>query len=353
METQPLQMIGVGSPVVDLVAEIEEDLLQTVAGEKGGMQLVDSTTLQSLVQQMNGRTVTAPGGSAGNTTFALTRLGMRCAFLGKVGHDANGTYYRRLFRKIGGECSRFKTDGCKPTACCLSLVTPDSERTMRTDLGAAADFSPADIRAEDFRGCRHVHVEGYLLFNRELLAAVLEAARSQHCTVSLDLGSFEVVESSRDILPEILEKFVDIVFANESEAAAFCGAEDARAGLETLGRHCPVAAVKIGAQGAWLKDSEGAIHVPALVAGNPVDTTGAGDYWAAGFLFGHLNHYPLLHCGRLGALLSSHVVRHMGAALPESAWNRIILETTTILMTEAPAADPDTFGTTVQNVPRQ
>ena len=336
MECQAVQMIGVGSPVVDLVAEIEENMLAAVPGEKGGMQLVDSVTLQNLVQQVEGRTIMAPGGSAGNTTFALARMGMRCAFMGKVGHDANGSYYRELFRKIGGECSRFKTDGHKPTACCLSMVTPDSERTLRTDLGAAADFTPQDIRRNDFHGCRHVHVEGYLLFNRELLEAILAAARAQNCTVSLDLGSFEVVEACGDILPALLEDSVDIVFANEREAAAFCGTPEPRAGLDALGRHCPVAAVKIGADGAWLKDAEGTVHVPALEAQRTVDTTGAGDYWAAGFLFGYLNRYSLLHCGRMASLLGSHVVQHMGAYLPDRAWDRIILETTRILMEEKP-----------------
>jgi len=334
MEAKPLQMIGVGSPVVDFVTEIEEILLQDIPGKKGGMQLVDAPTLQSLLQQVDGRTIMAPGGSAGNTTFALVRMGMRCGFLGKVGHDANGAYYRELFQEIGGDGSRFKTDGCKPTACCLSLVTPDSERTLRTHLGAAADFAPHDIGREEFQGCRHVHLEGYLLFNRELVVEILEAARAQNCTTSLDLGSFEVVEAGSDILADILEKYVDIVFANEQEAAAFCGDADPQTGLDALGCLCPVAAVKIGVQGAWLKDSQGAVHVPALPAENPVDTTGAGDYWAAGFLFGHLNNYSLVQSGRLGALLGSRVVEHMGAYLDRSAWNRIILDTTRILMQE-------------------
>jgi len=335
MNARPMKIIGVGSPVVDLVADIEESLLQQMPGEKGGMQLVDSATLQSLVQRVNGRTVMAPGGSAGNTTFALTRMGMRCAFMGKVGRDANGAYYRKLFQEIGGDCSRFKFDGFKPTACCLSLVTPDSERTMRTDLGAAADFSPRDIAEEDFRDCSHVHVEGYLLFDRDLLVAVLEAARTQNCAISLDLGSFEVVESSADILPDILEKYVDVVFANEQEAAVFCGATEPRVGLDALARHCSVAAVKVGVEGAWLKDSQGTVHVPARVAEKPVDTTGAGDYWAAGFLYGYVNNYSLVSCGHLGSLLGSHVVQHMGAYLPDGAWDRIILETTRILLNKS------------------
>lgn len=338
MDNAPLQMIGVGSPVVDFVAQIEEYMLEEIPGEKGGMQLVDAATLQTLVRQLDGCTTMAPGGSAGNTTFAMTRMGMRCGFIGKIGHDANGLHYRRWFREIGGECSRFKADGCQPTACCLSLVTPDSERTLRTHLGAAADLTPNDIRREDFQGCAHVHVEGYLVFNRALLAAVLEAARAQNCTVSLDLGSFEVVKACRDVLPAILEESVDIVFANELEAAAFCGSSEPQSGLEALARHCRVAAVKIGADGAWLRGPQGTVHVPAVAAEHPVDTTGAGDYWAAGFLFGYLNRYSLVHCGRLGALLGSHVVQHLGADLPGSAWNRIILETTRILLEEEPLA---------------
>ncbi len=331
MDKPSVQVIGVGSPVVDFIAEIEEGLLTKVGGEKGGMELVDADTLASLLALVGAMPVKAPGGSAGNTTFALAQMGMACAFMGKVGRDENGAFYQGIFKELGGDCSRFKTDGRDPTATCVSLVTPDSERTMRTCLGAAMAFSPDDIVSGDFAGCRHAHVEGYLLFNRELLGAVLEATRAAGCTVSLDLGSFEVVRAAKDMLPEILDKYVDIVFANEEEAAAFCGHEDPQKGLAALSALCAVAAVKVGKEGAWLRNGRGEVRVPAMPADRVLDTTGAGDYWAAGFLFSHLNGYPLITSGRVGALLAKHVIGHMGAFLPRESWGRIIGEKTVLL----------------------
>jgi sugar/nucleoside kinase (ribokinase family) len=331
MEDKTVQVIGVGSPVVDFVIETDDEFLATLPGRKGGMELVDSPTLRALLKSIKDAPVKAPGGSAGNTTFALARMGMPCGFMGKVGRDDNGDYYKTLFKEVGGDVSRFKTDGADPTACCVSLVTPDSERTMRTDLGAAMGFSPADIGADDFKGCRHVHVEGYLLFNRELLFAVLEAARASDCTVSLDLGSFEVVDAAKDILPGILKEYVDIVFANEEEAAAFSGSRDPETGLAALGHLCRVAAVKVGKDGAYLKDESGTTHVPAMVVDKVIDTTGAGDYWAAGFLFAHLNGYSLTKSGCVGALFGKHVIGCMGADLPADVWGDIIAETTLLL----------------------
>ncbi len=331
MDNKTVQVIGVGSPVVDFVVETDDDFLATLPGQKGGMELVDSPTLKALLNAIKETPVKAPGGSAGNTTFALARMGMACGFMGKVGRDENGDYYKDLFKAVGGDLSRFKTDGADPTACCVSLVTPDSERTMRTDLGAAMTFSPADVGSDDFKGCRHVHVEGYLLFNRELLYAVLKAARAAGCTVSLDLGSFEVVAAAKDILPDILKDYVDIVFANEEEAAVFTGGKDPETGLAALGHLCRVAAVKVGRDGAYLKDENGTTHVPAMVVDTVVDTTGAGDYWAAGFLFAHLNGYSLAKSGCVGSLFGKHVIGCMGADLDAGTWGDIIAETTLLL----------------------
>ena len=321
---ETIQVIGVGSPIVDLIAEVNDDMLLSIPGRKGGMELIDSRAMESILQLLEHEPVKAPGGSAGNTTFALARMGMTCAFLGKLGNDEHGTYYREAFREMGGECSRFKTDSTLATACCISLVTPDSERTMRTDLAAAMNLAPEEITSGDFRDCSHAHIEGYLLFNRELMTKVVESAKEAGCTVSLDLGSFEVVEASRDILDDMLGRYVDIVFANEDEAAGFCGDSDPEIGLDALSGLCGTAAVKIGKDGAWMKDGSGKIHVPALPVEQLLDTTGAGDFWGAGFLYGYLNGRGLSICGRFGAILGGYVVQCMGTQLKDEVWNGIV-----------------------------
>lgn len=318
-------VLGVGSPIVDVLARVSDAWLRdTIPGEKGGMELVDAQTMAAILSKLDGELVRAPGGSAGNTTFALARLGTGAAFLGKIGDDADGAYYREIFEQLGGCGDRFKVSREAPTARCLSLVTPDSERTMRTDLGAAASFLPQEVTEADFHGCTHVHVEGYLLFNPDLLLAVLTAAKNAGCTVSLDLASFEVVRASATTLPGLLRDYVDMVFANEDEAEAFSGSASPEDGLRALSRLCPVTAVKLGKDGALLHRNGQDIHVAARAAEAVVDTTGAGDYWAAGFLHGMLQNLPLGTCGELGSLLGAEAVQQMGAFIEDARWEHIL-----------------------------
>lgn len=320
---RPASMIGVGSPVVDMVAQVPEGFLTGIDGAKGGMELVDAETLAQLQNTLPTPAARTPGGSAGNTAFAMARLGIPSRFLGMVGDDGHGTYYRRTFEGLGGCAQSIRIHRHLPTARCLSLVTPDGERTMRTHLGAAAALAASEITADDFRGFGHAHVEGYLLFDPDLLRRVLQAARQAGCRISLDLASFEVVEAARDILPDILDAYVDIVFANEEEAASFAGTDDPGQCLEALHGHCPTAAVKLGAEGVLLRNGGEMCAVPARPVTKAVDTTGAGDLWAAGFLYGLLNGRALSDCGRLGATLGAAVVTQQGAVLPAAEWQHL------------------------------
>ena len=318
------KVIGVGSPIVDRIVRVEEDFLFRIDGEKGGMELVDSQGMSQLLKSTPGKAASAPGGSAANTIFALSRLNMPCVFLGKLGNDEHGRYYMDVFESIGGDCSRFKICDREETASCLSLVTPDSERTMRTNLGAAAGLSPAEISPKDFEHCRHAHIEGYLLFNQDLAGQALDSAKTAGCTVSLDLGSFEVVNQSSAVLKELLEKYVDVVMANQDEAAAFCGDDDPWSGLKALSELCPVAAVKLGDQGVIIKGNGVACQVAAPKVKGVLDATGAGDFWAAGFLYGNLNGRSLADSGHLGNILGAEAVQCLGADLPRQTWSSTI-----------------------------
>ena len=320
------KVIGVGSPIVDRLAQVSEAFVASIDGAKGGMELVDHDTLAGLIGRVDAEVLRAPGGSAANTTYALAKLGLPAAFLGKIGDDEDGRYYLEAFGAAGGDCARFRRTVDRNTACCLSLVTPDSERTMRTDLGAALLLDPAEIGPDDFAGCAHAHVEGYLLFNRPLTEAVLEAARRAGCTISLDLGSFEVVRAAADVLPALLDEYVDAVFANEDEARAYLGGDDPAQALDALGERCGTVAVKLGARGALLLRAGETARVDAVPADPVVDTTGAGDCWAAGFLYGWLHGWPLDACGRLGSVLGAETVCHLGALPPEPSWDRIRAE---------------------------
>lgn len=317
-------LVGVGSPIIDVLARVEDAFLASVGGEKGGMVLTDSESIGQWMAQLPGPYTEAAGGSAGNTVFAASRLGVRTTFIGKTGNDSGGAFYRERFERIGGDASRFKI-GEVANGRCLSLITPDGERTLRTDLGAAATLTPAEVTPADFIGCRHAHIEGYLLFNPELMLQVLNCAREAACTVSLDLASFEVVRAARGDLPALINEYVDLVFANEEEAAAYCGKSDTPGNMAaTLGELCDLAVVKAGARGAWLARGTEVTHAPALQGIRAVDTTGAGDYWAAGFLTGWLRGKPLEICADWGARLGAEVVQVIGAQLPEETWKKIL-----------------------------
>lgn len=311
---------------MDLLAQVPEEHLARVPGEKGGMELVNPEEMAALVAALPSAPARAAGGSAGNTTFALAEMGMPCAFLGQLGQDAMGELYQSLFAKLGGDVSRFKHTGAAPTAQCLSLITPDSERTMRTDLGAALLIDPASVGAADFEGYGHAHMEGYLLFNPILTEQMLKCAKAAGCTVSVDLGSFEVVRAAGKNLPGLLDTYVDAVFANEDEAEAFVGNADPEAALEALGKLCGTVAVKLGADGAHLLRDGERCFSEVVPVDRVVDTTGAGDFWAAGFLYGHLTGLPLAACGRLGARLGGEVVQAIGAELDAAAWDRVRAE---------------------------
>ncbi|WP_309382242.1 adenosine kinase [Cerasicoccus frondis] len=321
---KPFKLIGVGSPVVDTLANVNDAFLGAhVPGAKGGMELTDATALVKIIGELEGPLVQAPGGSAGNTAVGVANLGLPTTFLGKLGNDATAAFYRDSFKAIGGDIERFKT-GDVPNGHCLSLVTPDSQRTMRTDLGAAMTLSPDEVTPEDFAGVQHAHIEGYLLFNRDLLYRVLECAKLAGCTVSLDLASFEVVGAAKDILADILRDSVDIVFANEDEAGAFTDMGEDYMGMAAhLATLCDIAAVKLGKNGSLVQQGDHLHRIEPLIVDNAIDTTGAGDLWAAGFLYGWLTDKDLPTCGRYGSVLGAEVVQVMGGAIPADRWEVI------------------------------
>lgn len=325
--SRTFDLIGVGSPIMDLLAQVPEDFLATISGEKGGMVLVEADDIADLVARLPVAPATVAGGSAGNTAVSAARLGLDVTFLGKLGHDDTALAYRRHFLQAGANTDRFKY-AALPNARCVSLVTPDSQRTMRTCLAAAMTLAPAEIAAADFAGCRHAHIEGYLLFNPELADAVVTAARAAGCTLSIDLASFEVVHAARDWLLAQLSQRIDIVFANEDEILALQPelGDDYAAHARRLAAHGGIACVKMGADGAYIARGDELHRIAPVPAPAVLDTTGAGDAWAAGFLAGHLRGSGLAAAGALGSLLGSECVRHLGPAISADRWDHIRAE---------------------------
>jgi sugar/nucleoside kinase (ribokinase family) len=324
MSAQRFDLIGIGNPIMDMLAHVSDEFLAAnVAGEKGGMVLVDAQDMAQLVAKLDTDLAVTPGGSAANAVLGATRLGLATTYLGKIGGDVTADNYRANFVAAGGDGSRFKRASV-PNGRCLSLVTPDGQRTMRTHLGAAMTLSPDEITEADFRGARHAHIEGYLLFNPALADKVARTARAAGCTISLEMSSFEVVNVARDWILAQLKEGVHVVFANEDEVRALLQQDAAFDALaRQLAGYGGIAAVKIGKDGAWVAQGRELHRIAPVTVPRVVDTTGAGDAWAAGFLFGYLRNLPLPVAGAIGSLLGAETVQHLGPAVPDGHWPRL------------------------------
>ena len=210
-----------------------------------------------------------------------------------------------------------------PTGRVLSVITPDAQRSMFTFLGASADMLPQDISEDCFEGAAIVHIEGYLLFNPDLILKVLKTAKTSGALVSLDLPSYNVVKESHEILRHIVESFVDIFMANEDEARAYTGQSDETRAVNALAEKVDIAVLKIGKRGSLIAHNNMILPIEPQGSGQAIDTTGAGDLWAAGFLYGLVKGLPLEKCGALGSACGYEVCQVIGANIPEAAWARI------------------------------
>lgn len=324
MASSAFELIGIGNPIMDLLAHVQDSFLTThVSGEKGGMVLVDDHDIAALVTKLGSNYAVTPGGSAANAVLGATKLGLKTTFLGKIGGDITARDYAANFTAAGGDGSRFK-HATLPNGRCLSMVTPDGQRTMRTHLGAAMTLSPDEVTLADFAGAKHAHIEGYLMFNPALAEKVAQTARAAGCTISLELSSFEVVNVARDWILSQLKQGVHIVFANEDEVRALFQKDasyDAYA--RKLAGYGGIACVKIGKDGAWVARGSELHRIAPVKVDRVVDTTGAGDAWAGGFLYGHLRGLSLAGAGALGSALGAECVQHLGPAIPDVHWTRL------------------------------
>ena len=315
------KILGIGSALVDILTQIpNEQILNELNLPKGSMTYVDAQTsveigkkLAYLGNQM------ASGGSAANTMSGLAQLGVEAGFLSKIGKDEVGEFFAKQMTETHVKPLMLKSD--TPSGRVQALVTADGERTFATCLGAAAEMCADDIQPELLQGWDIFYVEGYLVANPTMLRKAIETAKAQGMTIAIDLASYNVVEESRDFLLELVENYVDIVFANEKEAFALTGMEP-EAALHDIAERCDIAVVKVGAKGAFVQRGNEVITIPPMKA-DVVDTTGAGDMWAAGFLAGLVKGENLQKCGIMGAIVAKNIIEVMGAKMDEARWEKI------------------------------
>ncbi|MBN2637688.1 MAG: adenosine kinase [Bacteroidales bacterium] len=316
-----MKIIGIGNALVDVLTQLEDDqLLKTLSLPRGSMQLVDadrSAKIQEMSKSLSKQM--ASGGSAANTIHGLAKLGMETAFIGSVGKDETGEFFEEDLKKSNIRPVLFYTDS--PSGIANGMISPDGERTFGTFLGAALELSLDKLDAKHFEGYDVLHVEGYLVQNHELLEAILKLAKASGLKVSLDLASYNVVEDNLDFLREMVSKYVDIVFANEEESKAFSGEEPSKA-LDYIASLTEVAVVKVGSKGSMVKQGDTVVNIAPIQA-KALDTTGAGDLYASGFLYGWLNNLGFEKAGALGSLLAGTVIEVLGAKFDDSKWAEI------------------------------
>jgi sugar/nucleoside kinase (ribokinase family) len=314
-------IVGIGSALVDILIHENEAFLKKTGAVKGGMTLVSKEYIEATLALSSAKAIIVPGGSACNTVVGIGRLGGAAKFVGKCGNGDMGDLIENDLLKQNVVPELFRSDS--PTGRVLSIISPDAQRTMFTYLGASAETRPEDISETLFKDAAVVHIEGYMLFNPELIRAALTAAKSVGARISLDLASFTVVEESKELLEQLVESYVDVLIANEDEVRAFTGHSDEQLAIEALSEQAEVAVLKVGPRGSYVSHIGSTVAIKSMGDGNALDTTGAGDMWASGFLHGLVKGYSLEKCGRLGSACGYEVCQIIGANIPEEGWERI------------------------------
>ncbi|MCQ2285080.1 MAG: adenosine kinase [Bacteroidales bacterium] len=315
------KILGIGNALVDVLIHIEDDnILAQNKLDKGGMVMIDADRKREIHEAIRDfEQACATGGSTSNTIHGLARLGAPAGYIGKIGRDEMGEFFRREMRRFGVTPHLVESD--VDTGIATTFISADAERTFATYLGAAAMMTPEELDAEVIGQYDCIHVEGYLIFNHDLILRVCQIAKEKGLRISMDMASYNIIEANYDFVKMLLTDYVDIIFANEEEAKAFTGKEGVEA-LNVLSEYCPIAIVKIGKDGSLIK-MNGEITTIAPVDAVRRDTTGAGDIYASGFLYGLLNDYSAQKAGDLASYLSAKMIEVIGAKLPDEVWNDV------------------------------
>ncbi|MBF8266792.1 MAG: adenosine kinase [Dehalococcoidia bacterium] len=318
-------VVGIGNAMVDVLAHADEAFLAHHGLAKGAMTLVDAPRAAGIHKAM-GHAVEMSGGSVGNTMAGLAALGGTGSYIGKVHNDQLGRIFHHDLESLGITFSTAPALDGAPTARCLVIVTPDGQRSMATYLGACTELGPEDIAAETICGHRVTYLEGYLWDSPRAREAMVKAARIAHAAggqVALTLSDPFCVDRHRDSFRDLILNHVDILFANEAEIISLYQARDVYAALERGRGDCRVVAVTRSEKGSLIASGDMVYPVNIVPVEWVVDTTGAGDLYAAGVLFGITHGYDLAKSGRIGAIAAAEIVSHLGAR-PEANLSELV-----------------------------
>lgn len=316
MASSKYDVLGIGNAIVDVLARTEDDFLIANQLAKGSMRLIDEVEAERLYQTMGPATVIS-GGSAANTTVGVASLGGKACFIGKVRHDSLGKAFTHDIRAIGVSFETAHAEQGPATARSFILVTPDGERTMNTFLGACRELGPGDIDPETIEAAEVTYLEGYLWDPEDAKAAFRKAVSIAHNAgrkVALTLSDSFCVDRYRDEFRALItDGAIDVLLANEHELKSLYTTSDFDSAVKALRDEAPLAVVTRSAEGSIVIDKEGVVAVPAQSIDRLVDTTGAGDLFAAGFLLGHVRGFSHEEAARLGAIAAAEIIQHLGA----------------------------------------
>ena len=325
MTEAPIDVVGIGNAIVDVIAHADEPFLERQGLVKGTMALIDAARAEALYKMM-GPAIEASGGSAGNTMAGIASLGGKGAYIGKVRDDLLGEVYRHDLTAQGVRFDTPAATSGPATARCLILVTADGQRTLNTYLGACVALGPDDIDSAIVGAAQITYLEGYLFDPPQAQQAFRKAAAMAHAAghrVALSLSDPFCVERHRAAFRELVDGHVDILLANEIEICSLYETEDFAAAAAAVRGHVAIAALTRSAAGSLIL-ANGVEHaVTAAPVARVVDTTGAGDLYASGFLYGLTRGLPLPACGRIGSLCAAEIISHVGAR-PETALSRLV-----------------------------
>ena len=309
-------VVAIGNAIVDVMAPCDDALIEELGLAKGGMTLIDTARAEELYAAM-GRATEISGGSAANTLAGMAMLGAQCAFVGQVAKDQLGDIFAHDIRAVGIDFDTAPRDAEPPTARCLIFVTPDGERTMNTFLGASQFLPPAALDEDLIASASVLYLEGYLWDPEEPRSAMrraIEVARNAGRKVAFTASESFVIDRHGDDFRALIEEgSIDILFVNEHELASLTGKQDFDAGLAALRDKVPTIVATRSAAGAVAIQNGERAEVPAEPVAQVIDTTGAGDLFAAGFLTGHTRGETLETCLRMGAICAGEIISHIGA----------------------------------------
>ena len=317
---QKNDIIGIGSPLIDLIAEVDDSLLELMGMKKGRCNFVDEDKSKGILKKLGEFDFKiAPGCSSANTTAGVAVIGGKAVYLGKIGKDEHGDVYEQETLGVGVNSKLLRHDSAM-TGSCITFITPDAERSFAVHYGAGVHLKKEDVDEEEIKASKILHVAGFQVLDpvlKDVIRHAMKIAKENNVKVSIDLSDSGLIKGNLEVLRGLVKEYADIVFVNETEAEAFTGKKEEEA-LHEIYKICELAVVKLGEEGSLIKANGKVYKIPAYKV-DVVNTNGAGDMYAAGILYGIANGLDIEKAGKMASFAASKVVSQVGARLRQGA----------------------------------